>query len=503
VNVLFILADQFRADCLAHLGNEVIQTPNLDRLASEGVSFTHCFNQTAPCGPSRMSIYTSRYLCSTRAVNNMTPLLDAEDNYGFALRQAGYDPGLIGYNDYAVDPDLLSEGDERLTSLRYDNVLPGFERVYYHEYDSREYFDWLADLGYPEELRCHAGIHQPDVPAEGPGEHLPQHFPAKYRKEHSECRYVTDRAIEYVRERSAQRESGEAKGWVLSLNYIKPHPPNICCEPYCDMYDPADMSAAARNHKELVPSHPYLRNLGARQLEDDLHLREYRACYYGMITEVDDNLGLLFKALEETGEWEDTLIIFSADHAEHLGDHYLTGKGQFYDGGMRIPYIIRDPSPAADGTRGQVLDHFVEAIDSAPTLIEALGEGVPDRFQGRSLLPLLRGEGAEGYEPKTEIHYEFDYRGAGMAAQEKEEEGGDPDKHLLWVVRDREFKYIHFADEKMPPILFDLRTDPDELDNVAGEAEYASVELNCCQRLLRWRMYCEDQRGEHWAQQYR
>ena len=501
MNVLFILADQFRAGCLAHQGNEVIQTPNLDRLASEGVSFTHCFNQTAPCGPSRMCIYTSRYLCSTRAVNNMTPLLDAEDNYGFALRQAGYDPGLIGYNDYAVDPDLLSEGDERLTSLRYDNVLPGFERVYYHEYDSREYFEWLAVLGYPEALRSHAGIHQPDVSAEGPGEHLPQHFPAKYRKEHSECRYVTVRAIDYVRERSAQRDSGEAKGWVLSRNYIKPHPPNICCEPYCDMYDPADMSAAARNHKELVPTHPYLRNLGSRQLEDDLHLREYRACYYGMITEVDDNLGLLFKALEEAGEGEDTLIIFSSDHAEHLGDHYLTGKGQFYDGGMRIPYIIRDPSPAADGTRGQVLDHFVEAIDSAPTLMQALGEEVPDRFQGRSLLPLLRGEGTGGYEPKTEIHYEFDYRGAGMAAQE--EVVVDPAKHLLWVVRDREFKYIHFADEKMPPILFDLRTDPDELDNVAGEAEYASVELNCCQRLLRWRMYCEDQRGEHWAQQYR
>ena len=166
---------------------------------------------------------------------------------------------------------------------------------------------------------------------------------------------------------------------------------------------------------------------------------------------------------------------------------------------MRIPYIIRDPSPDADGTRGQVFDHFVEAVDSAPTLMQALGEDLPDRFQGRSLLPLLRGQGS--YEPKKEIHYEFDYRGAGMAAQETE--GKDPDVHLLWVVRDREFKYVHFANGEIPPILFDLRTDPDELNNVAGLAEYASIELECCQRLLRWRMYCEDQRGEHWAQPYR
>ena len=85
-----------------------------------------------------MSIYTSRYLCSTRAINNMTPLRDAEENWGYALRNAGYDPGLIGYNDYGVDPAILPEGDRRRTSLAYDNVLPGFERVYYHECDSEE-----------------------------------------------------------------------------------------------------------------------------------------------------------------------------------------------------------------------------------------------------------------------------------------------------------------------------------------------------------------------------
>ena len=110
------------------------------------------------------------------------------------------------------------------------------------------------------------------------------------------------------------------------------------------MYDPADMPRPTRRPEELDPSHPGLRRLMRRQLEDEGHTREYRACYYGMISEVDDNLGRLFSYLRETGQWEDTLIIFSADHAEHLGDHYLTGKGHIYDGGMRIPYIVRDPA---------------------------------------------------------------------------------------------------------------------------------------------------------------
>ncbi|MFP6643122.1 MAG: sulfatase-like hydrolase/transferase, partial [Candidatus Latescibacterota bacterium] len=89
------------------------------------------------------------------------------------------------------------------------------------------------------------------------------------------------------------------------------------------------------------------------------------------------NLGRLFAALEASGQWENTLIIFSADHAEHLGDHYLTGKGMFFDGGMRIPYIVRDPTATADATRGQVRQEFVEAIDSAPTIMDWLGQDVP------------------------------------------------------------------------------------------------------------------------------
>jgi len=488
-NVLFILADQFRADCLGVAGNAVVCTPNLDRLAREGAHFRNCFNQAAPCGPSRMCIYTSRYLCSTRALNNHTPLRDAEENWGHALRAAGYNPGLIGYNDYTLDPAVLPEGDRRLRELDYANVLPGFERVYYHEYDSEEYFAYLVEQGYPNELCNHAAIHAPRVPESGAGKHLPCHFPAHYRAEHSECRYVTDRAREYIR-----RRQGDARGWVLSLNYIKPHPPNINCEPYCSMYDTEAMPPAARQPEELDHAHPFIRAaIGLGQHTDDLHLREFMACYYGMISELDDNLGLVFDELKQTGQWDNTLIVFSADHGEYLGDHYLVGKGGFFDGAMHIPCIVRDP----EATPGQRHDGFVESIDLGPTVLEWLGVEADARFQGRSLLAAVRGNGTDTLRP--EIHYEFDYRSAARQL----ESSTDMDQHLLWVIRDAEYKYVHFADERMPPLLFDLRSDPSEFENLASRPEHAHTVLTYCQRLLRWRMRHEDQRMEHWSAQYR
>lgn len=484
LNALFIIADQFRPDCLGIAGNPVIQTPHLDALAREGTLFKKCFVQTAPCGPSRMCIFTSRYLCSTRALDNQTPLVDAEENLAMALREGRYAPGIIGYNDYAVDPRILPPEDPRTREINYDNFLPGFDLALRHEYDSPEYFEMLRQKGYPEALLNHEAIHSPNVPAEGPGDHLPLRYPAHYRAEDSEGRFVTQAAIDYLRDR---RDTG----WVLSLNYLKPHPPRICAAPYNDMYNPADLPAPNRRPEELGSTHPYLSRVHREpKLVPERDLRETQANYYGMITELDACLGLLFRALKDSGQWDRTLILFSSDHGEYLGDHYLTGKGQFYDETMRVPLIIRDPSPEADATRGRQLDRFVESIDLAPTILEFLGLPVPDRFQGQSVLGQVRG----GAPSKFEIFYEKDFR-----SEMKGVPGQDPDRCLLWVVRDDAYKLVQFADEAMAPFLFDLRHDPGEQRNLAEDRAHLSVLLDYSQRLLRWRMRNEDQRMEHWA----
>ena len=493
-NVLFIIADEFRADCLGAAGNHVIQTPNLDALAHESALFEKCFVQATPCGPSRMCIYTGRYLCAHNSVDNMTPLMDAEDNLAHHLRRHGHAPGFIGYNDYAMDPAILPEGHPHRTGLCYDYFLPGFDVVLDHEYDSKEWYEDLRRKGYPPEMCCHEIMYYPNVPPEGPGEHLPEYYPAHYRAEDSEAQFVTSRAIDYCTER-------RGRGWFLSLNYIKPHGPNLCPAPYHDLYRHADLPTPYRCADELEGRHPYLSRFytnACDQLVSERELREFQACYYGMITELDACLGRLFQALKDSGQWDHTLIIFTSDHGEHLGDHYLTGKAHYFDGNMRVPYLLRDPSPNADATRGKKLDVFCEAIDSAPTICAFLGVPPQERCQGESLLGLVRGDPNAAAKPR--IFHEFYYYNS---LKESERNQCNPAACRLWVVRDDDYKYVQFGEEFLDPLLFDLKTDPGEMNNLAGRPEYAATVARYAQHLIRWRIRNEDLRMEHWARQYR
>lgn len=488
-NVLLIIADQFRWDCLGVAGNPVIKTPNLNALAAEGVLFSSTFVQTVPCGPSRMCLFTGRYLCSTRAVDNMTPLVDAEENLGMYLRAGGYRSAMAGYNDYAVDPRTLPDTDSRTRALSYDNFLPGFDEILKHEYHSPAYFDYLRSKGYPENLCCPHICTEYAVPEVGPGDHLPLHYPAHYRAEDSEARFLTQRGVDFMK-------AQDAPGWMLSMNYIKPHPPRICPTPYHAMYDPADMPRANRRPEELESGHPYLRAAHAEPaLVNERDLRETQACYYGMISEIDACVGALLQALRESDQWDNTLIIFTSDHGEYLGDHYFTDKAHFYDETMRVPLIVRDPTAAADRTRGRHDTGFAELIDIAPTVLEWCGLPVPDRMQGRSLLNRMHGQPEAA--PRKEIHFEFDYRNRLWRNK------ACPDDNLLWVLRSEDYKYVQFADPDIPPLLFDLRNDPGEFQNLADKAEYAPVIADYCQRMLQWRMKNEDQRMEHWAARLR
>lgn len=490
LNVLLIIADQFRWDCLGATGNTIIRTPHLDALATQGVSFDHCFVQTCPCGPSRMCIYTGRYLCSTRAVNNYTPLADAHENLAIYVKEAGYATAIVGYNDYAIDPRILPAGDPRTTGLRFDNFLPGFDYTSQHEYHSPEYFAMLRARGYPEHLCGPTITTAYNVPADGPGDHLPLRYPAFYTAKDSESTFLAEKASDYI------REHGDG-GWMLSVNFIKPHPPRICPAPYNDMYDPRDLPEANRRTDELRDPHPYLQMAHTSPaLVTDLELRETRACYYGMISEIDTCVGSLVTTLKQSGQWDRTLVIFTSDHGEYLGDHYLIDKGHFYDETMRVPLIIRDPTRMADATRGRRFDAFVESIDIAPTILDFLRADIPDRMQGRSVLGAIRDPATA--QARNEIHFEFDFRG-----RFEQLKGEDPEGCLLWVVRDREFKYVQFGLESMRPLLYDLRSDPGEHCNLAEDAGHAPRVAAYCQRLLRWRMKHEDQRMERWAGRYR
>ena len=303
-------------------------------------------------------------------------------------------------------------------------------------------------------------------------------------------------ANEILKWLSVRRE----KSWFLHGVFLRPHPPVIAPEPYNALYEPSrvPMPLRAPSPAEEGAQHPYLAYALANQREiglytehhpavlqdiDEAELRQLRATYYGMITQVDDQIGRLLTHLEATGEDRHTLVIFTCDHGEMLGDHYMWGKEGYFDQAYHIPLLIRDPRRAADSGRGSVVSTFTEAVDLMPTILEWLGLEVPAQCDGQSLLPFLEGESPAGW--RQEAHWEYDFRDP--VHRRVEEALGLADEQCgIAVLRGERFKYVHFT--ALPPLLFDLEADPAELVNRAEDPALREVRLACAERMLSWRM---------------
>jgi arylsulfatase A-like enzyme len=294
--------------------------------------------------------------------------------------------------------------------------------------------------------------------------------------------------------------SVQNKPWFLHLGYYRPHPPFAAPAPYHDMYDPAQCPSPIRAATPQAEGeqHPmlkfYLDNIarksffqngqGLASYMDEAEVRQMRATYYGLMSEVDDQIGRVFKFLKETGQWDNTLVVLTSDHGEQLGDHHLLGKMGYFDESFHIPMIVRDPGVQSDATRGQLVRQFTETVDTMPTILDWMGQAIPRACDGASLLPFLHS----GQAPKnwrTEVHYEFDFRNI-FYSQPEDVLGTDMDESALAVVQDEQYKYVHFA--ALPPLFFDLRKDPAQLHNCAQDPEYAALVLVYAQKMLNWRL---------------
>ena len=495
-NVLLIVVDQWRADHVPHLGMKGLRTPNLDRLCREGVTFRNHFTQTAPCGPARASLLTGMYQMNHRQVQNTIPLDDRHDTLGKALRRIGYDPALIGYTTTTPDPRGTSAQDPRFKVL--GELMDGFRSVGPFEPQMDGYFGWLAEKGFSlPPMRNDIWLPEGADVVAGPSGR-----PARVPAELSDSAYFTDRALAYL---GGRREPN----WFLHLGYWRPHPPFVAPAPYHAMYDPADMPMPVRaaSPEAEAAQHPLLRhyigeirNSGFFQAADglarnltDQEVGQLRATYRGLITEVDDQLGKIFEYLDRTGQWNDTLILFTCDHGEQLGDHHLLGKIGYFDESYRIPMVLRDPSPEADATRGSIVEDFTEAVDVVPTILEWLGQPPLRQCDGRSLLPFSHG--ARPADWRTEVHYEFDFRDVYYSKPETAL-GLQMDECSLAVVQDRRYKYVHFA--SLPPLFFDLVRDPAQLRDCAEDPAYVPQVRDYAQRMLSWRLRYADRTLTHY-----
>jgi arylsulfatase A-like enzyme len=493
-NILFIMCDQLRWDYLSCAGHPHLKTPNIDALAARGVRFTRAYVQSPVCGPSRMSFYTGRYVASHGATWNGVPLKVGEMTLGDYLRplgvqaalagkthmradvegmrRLGIDPASIigvrvsecGFDPFDRDDGLHAEGPDG----RYDPQRPRYER-------------WLNDKGYGAGNPWHDWANA----AQGEGNALASGWamrnarkPARVAEADSETPYMTRRAEEFM------AQAGDAP-WCLHLSYIKPHWPYIAPAPYNAMYGPEHVVPAVRSEAERRDPHPVYRAFMdlrvARAFSRDEVRAEVVPVYMGLIKQIDDQLGKLFRFMEEAGLLADTMIVFTSDHGDYLGDHWLGEKDLFHEPSARIPLIVCDPSPEADKTRGTVCDALVEAIDLVPTFLEALGADPAQqshRLEGRSLLPFLAG--SRPAEWRRRVFSEYDYSMLPVATRL-----GVAARHArLFMVADGRWKYVHAPGFR--PMLFDLEADPQELVDLGADPAHEGERRRLAAELAEW-----------------
>jgi len=486
--VLLFVVDQWRGDTLGVLGHPQVRTPNLDRLIADGVTFRRHYCQATPCGPARASLLTGMYMMNHRVVRNGIPQDARHTNLALESRKAGYSPAIFGYTSSTVDPRGRSPNDPALRD-QHGN-MPGFDEIAPGLPIAPTYMAYARSKGYaipPEPhdfwlpVERHPG-------AEGRGPTWP---PARFSSEHSDNAFLVDEAIRYLSVR-------EDSPWFVHMAPMRPHPPFVAPEPYHDMYRADDAPAPIRRASKqeessqhpltafLIDTTPQLeywrtgRGLAADVGEADV--RQARATYYGMISELDAHLGRLIDYLKTSGQYDSTLIVFTCDHGEQLGDHFLFGKQGYYEATFHIPLIVCAPGRAADNARGTIVDDFTESVDVMPTILEWLGADVPASCDGESLLPYCRGERPP--RPRSEAHFEFDFRDVVSEAPQRAL-GLRMEQCNFAALRDERYKYVHFP--TLPPLFFDLHEDPHEFHNVAADPAYAPLVMQYAQKLLSWR----------------
>lgn len=491
LNILFITADQWRGECLSRLGHPMVKTPHLDALALEGVQFTRHYANAVPCGPSRASLHTGMYLQNHRSGTNGTPLDARHTNWAREVTRVGYDPVLFGYTDTSQDP--REEDPESPWLKTYEGPLPGIRPVCMMGTWPTPWTDWLRTKGHevPDDIRFAYGHREPGPDYE---EGAPSPKPLIYPAQDDDTAFLVNRLMDYM----AQSKASASAPFVAHLSLLRPHPPFVAPAPYASMYDP--MAVPGFNRQPTPDAegrqHPWLAHQLSRRLyrapADEKKLRRMKAVYYGLMSRVDAEIGRLIHFLKEQDLWETTAVIFTSDHGEQMGDHWLLGKCGYFDASYQIPLIVRDPRMTGDKSRGKIISHFTENVDVMPTLLDMLGLDIPVQCDGASLTPFIAGEDAPRW--RTEAHWEYDFRDP---ADPSAETALDLTLHqcTMNIIRDEKYKYVHFT--KLPPLFFDLANDPGETVNRADDPAYASRVLEYAQKMLSWRMNHDEQTLTH------
>lgn len=456
-NLLIMCPDQLRADYLSCYGHPSIGTENIDRLASEGVRFERAYCSAPLCGPSRISFVTSTRFSEHNHRNYGSTIDYAVPNLVRSLKEAGYRTGMFGKNHCFYIGQLPEIWDE-LDSIclgNYDNH-PKYKRSF-------DAFELEAD-------------HEYNITAR-----------------------LANETVDFIR----RQQPG--KPFLAWVNWQDPHPAYTCPQPYFSMFDRKSIPLPQLYREGGGPNKPkrlrnWQANCQAAEATDD-DIREARASYMGQIRYVDYAVGEIMAALEQTGHADNTLVVFLADHGELLGDQGAWHKiGVFYECLTRIPVIIRHPKRLYNG----VFRGLVEEVDLAPTILEALGISRPPTYVGESLHNRLVEGMLEPQHGRTTALVETGTQAPTWPGPFGENQKAPHSPNQFGpgaMLTDGRYKLSAYYDDTWE--LYDLKTDPNELDNRFDDPSLREIRerltLELCRRVMG--VGVRDV-GLHWPESY-
>ncbi|WP_338394841.1 sulfatase family protein [Fulvitalea axinellae] len=412
-NVLIIHTDQQSVWTLGAYGGDVVKTPHIDSLAEEGARLDNFFTNSAVCTASRGCFISGMYPHTNGAYKNNIQIRQDIEGFGHVFRKGGYDTGYIGKWHLDGDPKPGFTPKERAL---------GFE-------DSR----FMMNRGHWKKLQD-----QPD----GTVKTFPYNIIGDKKTYTTD--FLTDKALNFMK-----KDRGD-KPFMLMLSFPDPHSPLSVRKPYDTMFNPEDMELPTTFD---IPRPDWMsRDLpyGKDRKDRKTVLKRHKAQYYGMVKCIDDNVGRLIKKLKAMGQYDNTIIVFTSDHGEYLGEHGgLYGKNMFYENAYRVPFIVRWPRKIKAGT---AIKEHVTTVDFKSTIAGLVGFSTNGEEQGIDTSNFLKGKKVKGHEDTAYFHH-CDGEFAG--------------------IYDKDYSVGFFSVGKH--VLFDRRKDPDQINNLAEKPEYSET----------------------------
>ncbi len=465
-NVLLITTDQQRYDTLGVTGNPHVHTPHLDQLASRGSLFRRGYIQNPVCMPSRACIQTGRYVFQhgveyMKSVIGETPGLPPwERTVAERLQESGYHTAAFG-KIHMMPPRGYDELQLTLgkgARWRQAEGSPlGPAQL------GPVYADWLNAKRPGAYESIYEQRRTPEFDAERGA--LPNVLAADECVDH----WIGENTVNFLDRVGAADDPPPFFAWA---GFCGPHNPFDPPEPYASMYDPDRIELPALLH--AVRSGVDVAPNSFAGTDGEALLRRMIARYWGMVTYLDDQVGRIMAALSRNDLWDDTLVIFTSDHGEMLGDFGTTGKANFHESVIRVPYLVIPPARSAKGRAGmgRVTDTLVEQVDLAPTILDYAAMPPAPEMPGHSLRPLLEpaGDDRDSTRWPTREGVLCEFTDNKRVARSK-------------CLRTDTYKYV-FHDSGRSAELYDLGKDPDELVNVAADPQYRDVLLRMQNALL-------------------